>query len=74
MDKQGEKREEEEEGEKDLSIPGSSYMKLMALTPASVQPGKVQNSTHAEVKGLLVPLFWVNAHQNIFQFSCWEAS
>lgn len=51
MDKQGEKREEEEEEEeKDLSIPGSSYMKLMALTPASVQPGNVQNSTHAEVK------------------------
>uniref|UniRef100_A0A3Q3R8V0 Uncharacterized protein n=1 Tax=Monopterus albus TaxID=43700 RepID=A0A3Q3R8V0_MONAL len=34
-DEQG---EEEEEEEKDLSIPGSSYMKLMALTPISVLP------------------------------------
>nr|CAG5897232.1 unnamed protein product [Menidia menidia] len=30
--------EEEEEKEKDLSIPGSSYMKLMALTSVSVLP------------------------------------
>ncbi|XP_037335022.2 focadhesin [Pungitius pungitius] len=29
---------EEEEEEKDLSIPGSSYVKLMALTPVSVLP------------------------------------
>ncbi|KAM9717713.1 focadhesin [Menidia menidia] len=33
-----EKEEEEEEKEKDLSIPGSSYMKLMALTSVSVLP------------------------------------
>ncbi|KAM6894866.1 focadhesin isoform 1-T2 [Lycodopsis pacificus] len=32
------KEEEEEEEEKDLSIPGSSYVKLMALTPVSVLP------------------------------------
>ncbi|XP_062239752.1 focadhesin [Platichthys flesus] len=32
----GEEKEEEEE--KDLSIPGSSYVKLMALTPVSVLP------------------------------------
>ncbi|TNN41853.1 Focadhesin [Liparis tanakae] len=30
--------EEEEEEEKDLSIPGPSYVKLMALTPVSVLP------------------------------------
>ncbi|KAM8898854.1 focadhesin isoform 1-T1 [Spinachia spinachia] len=30
---------EEEEEEKDLSVPGSSYVKLMALTPVSVLPG-----------------------------------
>ncbi|KAM9329744.1 focadhesin [Gastrophryne carolinensis] len=29
---------EEEEKEEDLSVPGSSYMKLMALTPSSVLP------------------------------------
>ncbi|XP_059210534.1 focadhesin [Centropristis striata] len=31
-------KEEEEDEEKDLSIPGSSYVKLMALTPPSVLP------------------------------------
>ncbi|GAA6230680.1 focadhesin [Lates japonicus] len=36
-DEEDEQAEEEEE-EKDLSIPGSSYMKLMALTPVSVLP------------------------------------
>ncbi|XP_037614520.1 focadhesin [Sebastes umbrosus] len=35
-DEQG--KEEEEEEEKDLSIPGSSYVKLMVLTPVSVLP------------------------------------
>jgi len=29
----------EEEEEKDLSIPGPSYVKLMALTPVSALPG-----------------------------------
>lgn len=42
---------ENEEEEKDLSIPGSSYAKLMTLTPASVLPGKLQNDTHIEVRG-----------------------
>ncbi|XP_034470972.1 focadhesin [Hippoglossus hippoglossus] len=36
-DEKGEEEEEEEE-EEDLSIPGSSYVKLMALTPVSVLP------------------------------------
>ncbi|KAM9335629.1 focadhesin [Symphorus nematophorus] len=31
-------KEKEEEEEKDLSVPGSSYVKLMALTPAAVLP------------------------------------
>ncbi|XP_076581516.1 focadhesin [Chaetodon auriga] len=35
-DEEGKEKEEEEE--KDLSIPGLSYVKLMALTPASVLP------------------------------------
>ena len=35
-----EEAKEEEEEEKDLSIPGSSYVKLMALTPVSVLPGE----------------------------------
>ncbi|CAL9694547.1 unnamed protein product [Knipowitschia caucasica] len=44
VSKQLEKEEEEEEEgkkdeEKDLSVPGSSYVKLVSLTPASVQPG-----------------------------------
>ncbi|XP_020499256.2 focadhesin [Labrus bergylta] len=33
-----EKKEDEEEEEKDLSVPGSSYVKLMALTPVPVLP------------------------------------
>lgn len=40
--------EDTKQEEKDLSIPGSSYVKLMALTPASVLPGKWH--THAVVK------------------------
>lgn len=39
-DEQGEEKEEEE---KDLSIPGSSYVKLMTLTPVSVLPGKLHS-------------------------------
>uniref|UniRef100_UPI0037E81FBB focadhesin n=1 Tax=Semicossyphus pulcher TaxID=241346 RepID=UPI0037E81FBB len=37
-DEQGTDKTEEEEEEKDLSVPGSSYVKLMALTPVSVLP------------------------------------
>lgn len=35
-----ERKEEEEEKEEDLSIPGASYVKLLALTPVSVLPGE----------------------------------
>lgn len=35
----------EEEEVEDLSIPGPSFMKLMALTSAPVQPGTVQDPT-----------------------------
>lgn len=35
----------EEEEVEDLSIPGPSFMKLMALTAAPVQPGTVLNAT-----------------------------
>lgn len=41
--KQAESEEDEEGQEKeeeDLSVPGCSYVKLMALTPGSVLPGK----------------------------------
>ncbi|KAM3590535.1 uncharacterized protein V6R79_011338 [Siganus canaliculatus] len=37
-DQQGKEQEEEEEEEKDLSVPGSSYVKLVALTPAPALP------------------------------------
>uniref|UniRef100_A0A7N8WWN7 Focadhesin n=1 Tax=Mastacembelus armatus TaxID=205130 RepID=A0A7N8WWN7_9TELE len=37
-DEDDKEKEEEEEEEKDLSIPGLSYVKLMALTPMSVLP------------------------------------
>lgn len=44
----------EEEEVEDLSIPGPSFMKLMALTSAPVQPGTALNTTtvtrDAEVK------------------------
>lgn len=37
-DEDDQEKEKEEEEEKDLSVPGSSYVKLMALTPLSVLP------------------------------------
>lgn len=37
---------EEEEKEVDLSVPGSSYIKLLALTPSPVLPGKKCFSTY----------------------------
>ena len=45
MVKQSESGDEEEDKdketeEKDLSVPGCSYVKLLALTPSSVLPGK----------------------------------
>lgn len=36
-----EEEEEEEEKEVDLSVPGSSYIKLMLLTPPPILPGTV---------------------------------
>ncbi|XP_028988970.1 focadhesin isoform X2 [Betta splendens] len=38
QDKSDEQREEEEEEAKDLSVPGSSYVKLLSLTPITVLP------------------------------------
>lgn len=40
---------ENEEEQKDLSIPGSSYVKLMALTPTAVLPGELHNTLWSKV-------------------------
>lgn len=55
-----EDEEEKEEEEKDLSVPGPSYVKLMALTPGPVLPGTELSSVTAGRRGhfrIRVPSF-----------------
>lgn len=54
--KDDEKNKEKEEDEKDLSIPGSSYVKLIALTASSVLPRKLLLSLVLTVCILLYPV------------------
>jgi len=43
-EEEDEKNEEKEDEEENLTIPGSSYVKLMALTSISVLPGALNSS------------------------------